>query len=352
MNGNEKVRVAVLGATGYGGAVFVADLIAHPEAEVVYAGSNTYAGVPLAEACPWLRGLTDLTCEKQDPERAADVADVVLMAAPKGFAMQWAPVALERGKRVIDLSGDFRFRDPSVYEAWYGGAHTSPHLCAEAVYGLPELWPDAVARARLVANPGCYPMGAILGLYPLLREGLIESTQLIVDAKSGVSGAGRAKHTLGYHYPEINESMAAYRIGDHQHTPEIEQALSLAAATPVTLTFTPQLVPVTRGILETMYAVTRNGATAEDCREALRVAYAARPYVRVLPEGAYPATKATAGSNFCDLNVFGDPRTGRVVVVAAFDNLGRGQAHMAVQNLNLMLGFDESLGIPNAPVFP
>jgi N-acetyl-gamma-glutamyl-phosphate reductase len=345
-------RISVLGATGYGGAQIIANLASHPGMEVVYAGSNTYAGQPLAEACPWLRGLTNLACEEQDPERAADGADLVVMAAPKGFAMKWAPMVLGRGVRVIDLSGDFRFRSPAVYEAWYGGTHAAPELCAEAVYGLPELWAYAVANARLVANPGCYPTGAILALYPLLADRLIDPATIIVDAKSGVSGAGRAKHQLGYHFPEMNENLMAYRVGDHQHTPEIEQALARAAGTEVRITFTPQLVPVTRGILETMYATPSAGVTAATCREALRRAYEHRPYVRVLPEGASPATKATLGSNFCDVNVFDDKRTGRIVAIAAFDNIGRGQAHMAVQNMNLMLGLPESLGVPSAPTFP
>lgn len=352
MNTMPKTPVAVLGATGYGGALCAASLIAHPGTELVYAGSNTYAGQPLAEACPWLRGLTEVVCEPQDAARAAELAEIVIMAAPKGVAMKWARPVLERGRRIIDLSGDFRFRDPAVYEEWYGIAHAAPELCAEAVYGMPELWAEEIAGARLLANPGCYPTGPILGLYPLLQERLIGSEGLIIDAKSGVSGAGRAKHALDYHFPELNEGMAAYRIGSHQHTPEIEQILARGAGAPLVLTFTPQLVPITRGILETMYATPRGGATARECREALQRAYAGRPYVRVLPEGAYPATKATAGSNFCDLNVFDDARTGRVVVVAALDNLGRGQAYMAIQNLNIMLGWEESLGIPTSPQFP
>jgi len=345
-------RVAVLGATGYGGAIVVADLLSHPHVEVTYAGSNTYAGKPLASACPWLRGRTELACEPQDAAVAASRADVVVMAAPKGLAMQWAPAVLAAGCRIVDLSGDFRFRDPAVYEAWYGIPHTSPELCAEAVYGMCELAPDDVRPARLVANPGCYPTGAILPLYPLLEQGLIEPDTLIVDAKSGVSGAGRAKHVLDYHFPELNETMSAYRIGNHQHTPEIEECLGSAAGRPVVLTFTPQLVPITRGILTTSYATLAESRTAADCREAARARYAKRPYVRVLAEGEYPTTKATWGSNYCDLNYFDDARTGRVVAVSAIDTLGRGQAHMAVQNLNLMLGFDESLGIPDSPQFP
>lgn len=351
MSGEAKTRVAVLGATGYGGALVVSDLLSHPFVEVTYAGSNSSAGKPLAETCPWLEGLTDLICGPQEAERACEVADVIVMAAPKGVAMGWAPLCLERGKRAIDLSGDFRFHDPKVYEKWYGGTHSAPDLCAEAIYGMAELWPEEVAGARLVANPGCYPTGAILGLYPLLAGGLIEPEGIIVDAKSGVSGAGRAKHDLMYHFPEMNETATAYRIGGHQHTPEIEMALRRAAGREIVLTFTPQLIPLTRGILETIY-VRPLTSGAEVLREALAEAYRGRPWVRVLGKGRYPSTKATTGSNFCDLNAFDDARTGRVVLVAAFDNLGRGQAHMAVQNLNLMLGLDERLGIPLAPTFP
>ncbi len=352
MAGSHGARVAVLGATGYGGAIVVSDLLAHPHVEVTFAGSNTYAGKPLVEACPWLRGRTDLVCEKQDPAVAASRADFLVMAAPKGVAMKWAPEALEAGRRIVDLSGDFRFRDPAVYEKWYGIPHASPDLCAEAVYGMPEIAPEEVRPARLVANPGCYPSGAILPLYPVLERDLVDPETVVIDAKSGVSGAGRAKHALDYHFPEINETMQAYRIGSHQHTPEIEGFLRRAAGRDLTFTFTPQLVPITRGILTTIYATLRPERTAADCREAALERYRDRPYVRVLPEGAQPSTKLVFGSNFCDLNYFDDARTGRVVAVSAIDNLGRGQAHMAVQNLNLMLGCDESLGIPPAPQFP
>ena len=325
-------------------------LLCHPAAELVWAGSNTFAGRPLAEACPWLRGLTDLGCRPENPEEAAAEADVVFMAMQKGEAMGWAPAVLAMGKKVIDLSGDFRFRDPKVYEEWYGIAHASPELCAEAAYGLPELYEDEIRAARLVANTGCYPVGPILGLFPLLREGLVEPAGIIVDAKSGVSGAGRARHTLAYHFPETNENMTAYRVGSHQHTPEIEQALSLAAGQDIVLSFTPHLVPVTRGILATMYATAK--AAADDCHRTLVAAYANSPFVRVLPEGECPSTKATFASNYCDLAVFADPRTGRVIVLSALDNLARGASTQAVQAMNIMLGLEQGLGLPVAPVFP
>jgi N-acetyl-gamma-glutamyl-phosphate reductase len=346
----DNVRVAILGATGYGGVGVASCLLSHPAAELVWVGSNTFAGRPLAEACPWLRSLTQLVCRPENPEEAGREADVVFMAMQKGDAMKWAPIVLGLGKRVIDLSGDFRLRDPKVYEEWYGIAHSSPELCAEAVYGLPELHEHKIRVARLVANTGCYPVGPILGLYPLLREGLIEPQGIVVDAKSGVSGAGRARHTLAYHFPELNESMAAYRVGEHQHTPEIEQALSEAAGRGVLVSFTPHLIPVTRGIVATMYATARS--EADECRHALLAAYGNRPFVRVLPEGQCPSTKATFASNFCDLAVFDDRRTGRVIVLSALDNLARGAATQAVQAMNIMLGLEQRLGLPAVPVFP
>lgn len=341
-----------MGATGYGGAGVASILLAHPVAHLVHVASDTYVGQPLGEACPWLRGTTDLVCAPQDAEAAAALADIVVLAGSKGKAMEWAPPILEAGKRVLDLSGDFRLKSAHLYEEWYGIPHTAPFLCLEAAYGIPELASESIARARLVANPGCYPTGAILALFPLLQGGLIEPDGLVIDAKSGVSGAGRGSHGLSYHFPELNESVTAYKIGVHQHTPEIEQALSAAAGHEVTVTFVPHLIPVTRGILTTVYARPANSASASECAEALRAYYAGRRFVRVLAHGAMPTTKATCGSNYCDINTFEDARAGRLVVVSAIDNLGRGAATQAVQNLNLMLGLDEGLGIPVTPVFP
>lgn len=349
-------KVAVMGATGYAGANVAAQVLSHPRAELVWVGSNTYAGQPLSEACPWLRGRTNLVCQPQDVAAAARSADVVFMAQSNGFAMAHAAEALELGAKVIDLSGDFRIKDTATYEKYYGRPQTAPQLLAEAVYGLPEITGDAVRGARLVANTGCYPTGPILGLHPLIAAGLIDDRDIIIDAISGVSGAGRAKSTLAYHFPELNESLTAYRIATHQHTPEIEQALSTAAGRDLVVTFTPHLAPVTRGILSTCYARVAAGAdpegVAQRCRDALMVAYAGRHFIRVLPDGAVPSTKATMGSNYCDINVFEDRRARRAIVVAAVDNLGRGAATQAVQNMNLMLGLDETLGIDMPPVFP
>jgi N-acetyl-gamma-glutamyl-phosphate reductase len=348
----DTIRAAVIGVSGYGGAGVLGCLLSHPRVEVVWAGSNTYAGKPLAEACPWLRGLTDLVCRREDREATIEAADVIFMAAPKGVAMEWAPRIIDAEKTVIDLSGDFRFRDPRVYEEWYGIPHTAPDLCGTAVYGIPELARERLVGARLIANSGCYPIGPILGLTPLLAEGLIEPDGIVVDAKSGVSGAGRAKHELLYHFPELNESVTAYRIGSHQHTPEIEAAIALHSGKPVTLTFTPHLIPITRGILSTIYARAAERATAEACRGVLSDWYGEERYIRLLPPGLVPSTKATFGSNLCDLAVFHDRRTSRIVLVAAIDNLTRGASTQAVQNLNVALGFEESLGLPAVPVFP
>ncbi|NLN91526.1 MAG: N-acetyl-gamma-glutamyl-phosphate reductase [candidate division WS1 bacterium] len=351
-----NVRVAVMGATGYAGAGVATYILGHPCAELIWVGSNTYQGARLDKACPWLRGRTNLVCQAQDVDLAARGADVVFMAQSNGFAMANAATALNLGAKVIDLSGDFRIKDTAVYERYYGRQQAAPELLAEAVYGLPEITGDAVRGARLVANTGCYPTGAVLGLYPLLAAGLISDQDIIIDATSGVSGAGRAKHALAYHYPEINETLTAYRVGNHQHTPEIEQALSVATGTNLVVTFTPHLAPISRGILSTCYARKAEREPVEGmaarCREALQAAYAGRPFVRIMPEGESPTTKATLGSNYCDIGVFEDPRAQRVIVVTAVDNLGRGAASQAIQNMNLMLGLDETLGINQPPLFP
>ncbi|MBD3176014.1 MAG: N-acetyl-gamma-glutamyl-phosphate reductase [Armatimonadia bacterium] len=351
-----RVKVAVMGATGYGGVGVATYILGHPQAELVWVGSGTYEGRRLDEACPWLRGRTDLVCVAQNPSQAAEAADVVFMAQPNGFAMDNAGKVLESGRKVIDLSGDFRIKDTAVYERYYGRPQTAPELLEEAVYGLPEITGDAVAGARLVANTGCYPTGPILALHPLLAAGLVTGEDIIIDAISGVSGAGRAKHALPFHFPEMNETLTAYRLGRHQHTPEIEQALGSARGEALALTFSPHLAPITRGILATCYArvpqeMDAEGA-ADRCRAELIQRYGASPFVRVLPAGEVPSTKATLGSNYCDINVFEDARTRRVIVVTAVDNLGRGAASQAVQNMNLMLGFGEALGIDQAPVFP
>jgi len=293
-----------------------------------------------------MRGVVKLECESYKAEAAIKKCDLVFMARDKGWAMNEAARLLNGGLKIVDLSADFRLRDPLVYEEWYNLAHTATELLNEAVFGLPELYHDQIADARLIANPGCYVTGAILALAPLLKNEIINPGSIIVDAKSGVSGAGRSSYKRDYHFPELNENVKAYNIGAHRHTPEIEQELSALADQDLNISFTPHLIPITRGILTTAYAdVTAQVVSTESLTEIYREFYKTSPFVVILDPGEYPATKSTVGSNFCQIGMKFDPRTDRVVVVSAIDNLMKGAAGQAVQNMNLMAGFDETAGL-------
>ena len=308
--------------------------------------SETYAGKRVGEVFPALASAFETVLEKFEVSACAG-ADLVFCCLPHRVAMNTVPALLDAGHRVVDFSADYRLRDAAVYEAWYETEHTSPARIAEAVYGMPELHRERIAGAQLVANPGCYPTGTILALAPLLRAGLLVPGSVIVDAKSGVSGAGR-KAALNLQFCEVNERFAAYGVGNHRHTPEIEQELSAVLGEAVRVSFTPHLVPMTRGILSTIYAEAAGGADAASARAALRDAYAQEPFVRVMPEGALPNVSQVAGSNYVDVGLVHDARTGRFVVVAAIDNLVKGASGAAVQNMNLMLGLPETQGLLHA----
>jgi N-acetyl-gamma-glutamyl-phosphate reductase len=338
---------AIIGASGYGGGELLRWLSGHPHAQVAVATSSTYAGKPVHASFPGLANRLDLTFTGGDDLEAVSRCPIVFLARDNGVAMGIAPRLLEAGCRVIDLSADFRFRDPADHAPWYGGVHESPELCAEAVYGLPELHREEIRNARLVGNPGCYATASILALAPLLARKVARPESLIVDGKSGISGAGRSKFGLDYHYSEANESVSAYKVGGaHRHIGEIEQELGLVASAPVRTAFTPHLVPMTRGILVTCYADLIKEATADDLRQLYRERYAGEPFVHV--SDGQPATKHTVGSNACHIGVAVDQRTNRAVITAAIDNLGKGMASQAVQNMNLMFGFEETAGL-NAP---
>jgi N-acetyl-gamma-glutamyl-phosphate reductase len=345
------VKVGIVGVSGYGGGELARLLLAHPNAELAYVTSETYAGKPLGAALPGLAPGVSLTCESFDPAVCAEQCDFVFLAGEAGLAMRAAPALLEAGVKIVDLSADFRLEDPEVYARWYQAKHTASHLLDEAVYGLPELNKIAIETARLVANPGCHVTAAVLALAPLLSAGMIAPETIIIDSLSGVSGAGRSKFGLDYHFAEINESMKPYGVGGvHRHIPEIEQALSFVAESPVTVTFTPHLVPVTRGILSTVYASTEE--TEDDLRSAFTEFYADAPFVSLCEAGQFPATKPVFGTNFCRIGLALDPRAGRVVVIAAIDNLVKGAAGQAVQNMNLMCGFSETVGLEASAVWP
>jgi N-acetyl-gamma-glutamyl-phosphate reductase len=331
------MKVAILGGSGYTAVELIKILLRHPAAEVVAVTSRQEDTPAVAELHRSLTGRINLRCERFDPDRlAARGVGCVFSCLPHGASMHALPRLLQRGMRVIDLSADYRLRDPNVYAEWYGESHEDLAHLAQAVYGLPELYGDEIPTAQLVANPGCYPQTGILGLAPLVAGKVVEPRGIVVDSKSGVSGAGRTPK-LTTHFPECNESVAAYSVGRHRHTPEIEQALTDVAGEPVEVVFTPHLIPMDRGIFTTIYATPVRSVSEGELLELYRAFYAKAPFVRVV--GHLPATKDCAGSNFLDVTV--RVVRDRVVVLVCADNLVRGASGVAVQNFNRMYGHDE-----------
>lgn len=348
------VRVAVAGASGYMGAEVLRLLLVHPKVQLVGVTSERLAGARLDTAFLHLRGLTELTFRELDPELLARDADVVFLALPHMESQKVVPVLRRHGRKVIDLSADYRLKGANAYTTWYNAPHTDPAGLAEAVYGLPELHRKAIAGAGLVAAPGCYPAGAVLAVAPLLKLGPGRSEGIVINALSGITGAGARGRKVDpmYLYTEANENLQAYGVTAHRHTPEIEQELSDLAGRPVTVAFTPHLVPLNRGLFTTASVPLAEAATTAEFLACYREFYAGEPFVRVLPEGTLPATRAVVGSNFCDVAVVVDPRTQRAVCLSAIDNLGKGGAANGVQNLNLMFGWDERTGLDAPPVYP
>jgi N-acetyl-gamma-glutamyl-phosphate reductase len=339
--------VGIVGATGYTGVELLRLLAVHPGARIELVTSRGEAGRPVADLFPNLRGHVTLTFSAPDPARLAE-CDLVFFATPNGTAMAHVPALLAAGARVIDLAADFRLRDAELWAQWYGQTHACPELLGEAVYGLPEINRAAIAGARLVANPGCYPTAVILGLLPLLEAGLVDPSDLIADAKSGVSGAGR-KAAVGTAYAEVDESFKAYGVPGHRHLPEISQVLSERAGTGVGLTFVPHLVPMIRGIHATLYAKLSRSCALQEHYEAR---YADEPFVDVLPAGAHPETRSVRGSNHCRIALHRPGDAERVVILSVIDNLVKGAAGQAVQNMNLMFGLDERMGLDAPALLP
>jgi len=348
---DKHLKVAVVGASGYTGGEVLRLLAHHPRVEVAHVTADTHAGKPVAAIFPSLRGIFDRACERLDPAAVARAADVAFLCLPHKTSMEVGACLYRMGTRVIDLSADFRLKDPAAYREWYGVEHRAPELLREAACGLPELHGPRIAAARLVAVPGCYPTGALLGLAPLVARQMVDVDSIVIDSISGASGAGR-KPELGLHFSELNENARAYAVARHRHTPEIEQELSGLAGRDVLVAFTPHLAPFTRGILTTLHVTLNSRCPVAAVLEAYREYYWGRPFVQVLPEGEFPETKHVAGSNFCHIGVAVEPRTGRGVVVTAIDNLVKGASGQAVQCLNLMAGWDEATGLRLPALYP
>lgn len=345
----KPINIAILGASGYTGVELLRLLLSHPNAKIAVLTAERNAGKPIAELFPHLHGHNLPPLVRQD-EVEWDAIDIAFCCLPHGTT-QDIVLQLPEHVRVIDLSADFRLRDPETYHQWYGHPHRALALQQDAVYGLTEYARDAVKHARLIACPGCYPTATQLPLIPLLEQKQIQLQGIIVDAKSGTTGAGRALKE-GSLFCEVNEGLKAYGIGEHRHTPEIEQELSLASGEDITLTFTPHLIPMNRGILATTYVTLQAGVTVADIRKTLEARYQNEAFVHVLPEGVLPSTAQVRGSNQCVMNVFADRVAGRAILVSAIDNLLKGASGQAVQNMNVMCGFEETLGIPSVAVFP
>lgn len=343
------IKAGIIGATGYAGAELVRILHNHPEAQVVWYGSRSYIEQPYADVYGSMFEIVRENCSGEDLEKLAETVDVIFTATPQGFCGSAMSESILSGCRVIDLSADFRIKDAARYEEWYKIHHESPQFLEEAVYGLCEINREQIKKARLVANPGCYTTCSILTLYPLVREGLIDENSIVIDAKSGTSGAGRGAKVPNL-FCEVNESMKAYGVATHRHTPEIEDQLGYAAGHPIKLIFTPHLVPMNRGILATAYARLKDGVTQEMIDQAYDKYYQNERFVRHLPGGKCPETRFVKGSNYVDVSAVADPRTGYVIAMGALDNVVKGAAGQAVQNMNLVFGFDEAEGLDAVPM--
>jgi N-acetyl-gamma-glutamyl-phosphate reductase len=347
-----RLPVGIIGASGYGGVQLIRLLMDHPGVEVVYLGGESSAGKPYSELYPHLSHCVDLTIEPIDLDIIASRCQAVFLSLPNGLAYQMAPTLLAKGCRVLDLSADYRFKNLETYKNWYGGERNDQETAALAVYGLPELYRDRIAEAQLVGCPGCYVTTSLLALAPLLKQGLIIPETAIIDGKSGTSGAGRTAKT-NLLLAEADNSLAPYNVARHRHTPEIEQICSDLAGHEVTVQFTPHLIPMVRGLLATVYATLRDpGLVREDLVTIYTAFYRASPFIRILPVGTYPQTKWACGTNLCYIGVEVDPRTDRAIVMSATDNLIKGQAGQAIQCLNLMMGWDETLGLPQLGFYP
>jgi N-acetyl-gamma-glutamyl-phosphate reductase len=344
------IKAAIFGASGYTGQELMRILSCHPEVDLVAVTSRRFAGRPVAEIFPSFAGLLSLKYQNATPADVAKISDVVFLALPHGVSMEIAPAFIRAGKKVIDLSADYRLKDIATYEKWYA-PHTGTGILKDAVYGIPELYREKIKGATLVANPGCYPTSIILGLAPALKNNLLDTTTIIADSASGVSGAGREPQT-GSLFCEVDGGFKAYKVGTHRHTPEIEQELNYLAGEKFAISFTPHLLPVKRGILSTIYATLKKDITLPELHSLYSSFYGGEKFVRICAAGSFPNISSVCGSNFCDIGLAVDPRTKRAVIISAIDNLIKGAAGQAVQNMNIICGCQEDTGLPTAPLYP
>lgn len=345
------VKVAICGGSGYTGAELLRVLSGHPEVQITVVTSEKSAGKRVKDLFPHLHKYSDLVYEPLDKEEILNKADLFFMALPHGASQEAVDYFFNKGKKVIDLSADYRLSDPLVYEEWYRTPHRFVDTLKSAVYGLPEIHREEIRTANLLANPGCYPTGAILGLYPVVKEDIIDTENIIVDSKSGTSGAGR-KAEVSFSYCEINEGFKAYGVAVHRHTPEIEQELSIIANKKININFTPHLVPMDRGIISTIYVKLKKKSETSEIVSIYKKYYENEPFINVLEEGYYPNAKNVRGSNYCEIGLKVNKRTDTLIIVTAIDNLVKGASGQAVQNMNIMLGFKETTALDSIALFP
>ncbi len=346
----QKIKTAIVGVTGYTGIELTRILLSHPGVELTIFTSDTYRNRPLGEVIPAFAGIEDRPCSPMDPDLIASEAEIAFLCLPHGTSMEMAPQLLDRGMRVIDLSGDYRFKNASTYSKWYKQEHKNPHLLEDAVFGLPELFQSEIETARLVANPGCYATSVILSLAPLFAQGIPVEGTIVADSKSGVSGAGR-KPSQRLHYPECNESFSPYGVGSHRHQPEMEEAVERFCGRRPTLLFSPHLTPMNRGILSSIYVSLRDKVPFDELYRSYKEFYHHKPFVSIMERGAYPSTRNVRGSNHCHIGMELVADSNILVLFAAIDNLVKGASGQAVQNLNIMAGLTETMGLQAAPLF-
>lgn len=344
------MKTAIFGASGYTGQELTRILSGHPEMKLVAVTSRRFAGQSVADVFPALRGLTSLKYQNATPAEISKICDAVFLALPHSISMGIAPEFIKTGKKLVDLSADYRLRDITTYETWYG-KHSSAKFIKDAVYGIPELYRTKIKKTKFIANPGCYPTSIILSLAPALKKKLLDVSTIVADSASGVSGAGREPLT-GSLFCEVDGGFKAYKVGKHRHLPEIEQELNALAGKKFPISFTPHLLPVKRGILSTIYAKLKKDISLAGLYEMYSTFYEHEAFIRMCPPGVYPNIASVCGSNYCDIGLAVDPRTKRVIIMAAIDNLIKGAAGQAVQNMNIMCGFKEDAGLRAAPLYP